>query len=79
MELIPIDEAIKEIHIRHALEEGMERGREEGLERGMERGMEKGSVERALQIARLMLDDGFSPEAIQKYTGLDKENILALL
>ena len=74
MQGIPISEAVKEIWARDAIEEGMKKGREEGIEIGMEKGMEKG-VEK---VARSMLDAGVSPEAIQKYTGLNKENILAL-
>ena len=66
MRLIPIDEAIREIYVRDA--------KEEGLEQGLERGLEQGKIE----IARSMLADGLSPEAIGKYTGLDKEDILAL-
>ena len=34
--------------------------------------------EKASQIAQKMLADGLSPEIIGKYTGLDKEDILAL-
>ena len=74
MQLIPIDEAVKEIYVRDALEEGMERG----MERGKKIGREEGQEEKALQVARSMLDDGFSTEAIQKHTGLARESILAL-
>jgi len=66
MPWIPMSEVVKEIHVRVATEQGVEKGRKEGME------------EKALQVARSMLDDGVSPEAIQKYTGLDMENILAL-
>ena len=62
MQLIPIDEAVRDIYIRDAKEEGMEKGMEE----------------KAFEVARSMLDDGFSPEAVEKYTGLGKEGILAL-
>ena len=54
MQLIPIDEAIREIEIRDAKEEGK------------------------IEVARSMLADGLSLEVIGKYTGLDKEDILAL-
>ena len=74
MQSIPLDEAVKKIHIRVATEQGMERGMKKGREEGMEIGMR----EIALQVARSMLVDGFSPELIQKYTGLDKKIILAL-
>ena len=45
-------------------------GFQEGLEMSRKEGMEK--------VARSMLADGFSPEVIQKHTGLEKESILAL-
>jgi len=76
--LIPIDEAIREIHVRDAKEEGLEQGLEQGLERGLEQGLERGLEQSKIEIARSMLADGLSPEAIRKYTGLDKEDILAL-
>ena len=66
MEFIPIDEAIREIQIRDAMEEGMEKGLEKGLEK------------KAFEVARGMLADGLSLEFIGKYTGLGKEDILAL-
>jgi len=70
MQLIPIDEAIREIQIRDA--------KEEGLEKGLERGMKKGKKEKALEVARSMLTEGLSVEIIKKCTGLDKEDILVL-
>ena len=70
MPWIPRSEVVEAIRERHAREEGVEEGKEIGKEIGIEIGL--------LQVARTMLDDGFSPEVIQKYTGLDKENILAL-
>jgi predicted transposase/invertase (TIGR01784 family) len=62
MQLIPIDEAIREIHIRDAKEEG----REEGMEKGK------------FEVARSMLAEGLSADIIKRCTGLDKEDILAL-
>jgi hypothetical protein len=56
MQLIPIDEAIREIRIRDAKEEGME----QGIEKGMEKGMEKGKFE----VARSMLAEGLSADII---------------
>ena len=54
MQLIPIDEAVREIQIHDAKEE------------------------KAFEIARRMLADGVSLEIIEKYTGLDEEDILSL-
>ena len=58
MQLIPIDEAVREIQIRDAMEEGMEK--------------------KAFEVARSMLTEGLSVEIIEKFTGLDKEDILTL-
>jgi predicted transposase/invertase (TIGR01784 family) len=70
MRAIPIEEAAKEVWIRHATEEGRERGREEGREEGRE--TEK------VEVARSMRADGFPVETIKKYTGLPESKILGL-
>jgi pentatricopeptide repeat protein len=44
--------------------------REEGIRKGIRLGMDKGRWEEALEIARQMKEDGFSPEQIRKYTGV---------
>jgi predicted transposase/invertase (TIGR01784 family) len=62
MQLIPIDEAVREIQIRDAKEEGMETGIEEGK----------------FEVARSMLADGLDTKIIRKYTGLDEGSILSL-
>jgi hypothetical protein len=59
MQLIPIDEAVREIQIRDAKEEGMEAGK--------------------FEVARSMRAEGLSPEIIKKCTGLDEQDILALM
>jgi predicted transposase/invertase (TIGR01784 family) len=60
------------------IEEAMEVWKEEVFEEGIEKGIEKG-IERGIEkVARSMLADGLSPDAIKKYTGLDKEAILLL-
>ena len=56
-------------------EEGISLGREEGISIGMERGIERGAYEKALETARNLLQDGFTPEAISKYTLLPLETI----
>jgi hypothetical protein len=55
MQLIPIDEAVREIQIRDAKEEGK------------------------IEVARSMRAEGLSPEIIKKCTGLDEQDILALM
>jgi hypothetical protein len=67
MKAIPIEEAAREIWIRHAREEGREKVREEGREEGIEEGR--------LAVARSMRSDGFPAEAIKKYTGLSESDI----
>ncbi|GHS95906.1 hypothetical protein AGMMS50276_13290 [Synergistales bacterium] len=70
MKLIPIDEAIREIHIRDAWEEG--------LEEGLEKGLEEGEAKKAFEIARRMLSRNMSVSDIIDVTGLDKDDILSL-
>ncbi|GHV29437.1 hypothetical protein FACS1894167_08730 [Synergistales bacterium] len=62
MQLIPIDEAVMEIRIRDAVEEGMERG------------VEKGKFE----VARKMLARKMAVSDIIDLTGLDEIDILTL-
>jgi predicted transposase/invertase (TIGR01784 family) len=82
MQFRPIDEVVKDIHIRDAREYGMKEGMKEGMKIGMEEGMkksiEKGKIEGMFDVARSMLSDGFSAETIRKYTGLDENSILSL-
>jgi hypothetical protein len=66
MRAIPIEEAAKEVWIRHARDEGMDKG------------MEKGEEKKAFEVARSMLADGFPAETIRKHTGLDESSILSL-
>jgi predicted transposase/invertase (TIGR01784 family) len=51
---------------------------EKGVMRGEARGITIGSLRQAQAIARKMLADGFSIDAIEKYTGLSEPEILAL-
>ncbi|MCK9457286.1 MAG: Rpn family recombination-promoting nuclease/putative transposase [Candidatus Riflebacteria bacterium] len=44
--------------------------RREGHEEGIAEGIEKGIVSEKIQTARKMLNDGLSPEIVEKYTGL---------
>ena len=62
MQLIPIDEAIKEIQIRDAREEGME----------------KGEAKKAFEVARKMLTRNMSVSDIIDVTGLGEDDILKL-
>ena len=66
MRFIPIDEAIKEIRIRDAREEGLEKGKAEG------------KFEATFEVARKMLARNMSVSDIIDLTGLDESDILAL-
>ncbi|MDR1875846.1 MAG: hypothetical protein LBQ90_12640 [Synergistaceae bacterium] len=39
---------------------------------------EEGKEEKAFEVARSMLADGFPPETVRKYTGLGEKEILAI-
>jgi predicted transposase/invertase (TIGR01784 family) len=58
--------------------EARDEGREEGLAKGRQEGEAKGLAEARLESARRMKADGFSPEQIQRYTGLSPEETGAL-
>ena len=64
------------------MEEGMAKGRaagmEEGMAKGRAKGMEEGEKNKALAIAREMLSDGMSAEAVARYTNLSVEEIREL-
>ena len=60
------------------MEEGMAKGRAAGIEEGMAKGLEEGSKHRAFAIAREMLSDGMSAEAVARYTNLPVEEIREL-
>ena len=60
-------------------EEGISIGLERGLERGLEQGLAQGAYEKALETARNLLLDGFSPEMICKYTSLPIETVQQLI
>ncbi|MGI6444472.1 MAG: Rpn family recombination-promoting nuclease/putative transposase [Candidatus Ozemobacteraceae bacterium] len=53
-----------------ARREGREEGIEEGMLKGREEGREEGDILRAKKVALKMLNDGLSPEIVEKYTGL---------
>ncbi|GHV33570.1 hypothetical protein FACS1894187_02210 [Synergistales bacterium] len=62
MRWVPIDEVVRDIHIRDAREEGKGAG----------------EAKKAFEVARKTLAEGLSADIIKKCTGLDKEDILAL-
>jgi hypothetical protein len=83
MRAIPIEEAAKEVWIRHAreegMEEGMEEGRKEGRQEGRKEGRQEGMDEGKLEVARNLLARGDSPDTVSKIAGLPREKILKLM
>ena len=59
-------------------EDGMAEGKAIGIVKGREEGMAEGSKKEKLTIARNALAEGYSPESIQKITGLSFEEIAKL-
>ena len=57
------------------IKNSIDTAKQEGLAEGMELGMEKGMNQKALDIARNMLADGFDINLIMKYSGLTQEQI----
>ncbi|MDR1970612.1 MAG: Rpn family recombination-promoting nuclease/putative transposase, partial [Treponema sp.] len=61
---------------------GEARGRQEGIKlgeaRGQEKGLKLGQEQARRESARRMKKDGFTPEQIQKYSGLSSEEIRGL-
>jgi hypothetical protein len=66
MRFRPIDEVVRDIHMRDAREYGMAEG------------VEYGAEQTKLDVARSMLADGMPTETIEKYTGLSEKSILSL-
>ena len=58
-----------------SFEEGKVEGIQEGMERGKAEGMEKGKTEKALEMARMMKQEGEPTEKISHYTGLTPREI----
>ncbi len=52
-----------------------EEGLQEGLQKGREEGREEGEKKRALEIARLLLQQGLMLEQVSKATGISMENL----
>jgi predicted transposase/invertase (TIGR01784 family) len=66
MQFRPIDEVVRDIHMRDAREAGIEEGREEGREEGK------------FEVARKMLSRKMSVSDIIDITGLNEKDILSL-
>lgn len=65
------EKAIIKTAIMKSEAKGIKIGMEKGMEKGLEKGLEKGKLE----IAKSMLQKGFSAEQVSELTGLNKEQI----
>ena len=57
--------------IKKGREEGRKEGRKEGIEEGIKEGIEKGEKNKAIEIAKSLINLGLDKESIAKSTGLD--------
>jgi len=76
-----IEEGIKQGKqegIEEGIEKGIKQGIKKGKQEGIEEGLEKGRQEQNLQIAKNLLQQGFSQEVILKTTGLMQEALAKL-
>lgn len=64
---------------QQGLKKGLQQGLEQGLQQGMQQGMQQGRHEEALTIARNLLADGMSPQAVQRFTGLPEAEVVGLV
>ncbi|MES2998758.1 MAG: Rpn family recombination-promoting nuclease/putative transposase [Pseudomonadota bacterium] len=64
--------------VMNAAQQLKQQGREEGREEGQHEGFKKGKHAEALAIAKNMLADQMSFQAIEKYTNLSKKELLEL-
>ena len=56
---------------RKGIKKGREEGRKEGIEEGINEGIEKGEKNKAIEIAKSLINLGLDKESIAKSTGLD--------
>ena len=56
---------------RNGIKKGREEGRKEGIEEGIKEGIEKGEKNKAIEIAKSLINLGLDKESIAKSTGLD--------
>jgi predicted transposase/invertase (TIGR01784 family) len=51
----------------------------EGERKGIEKGIEKGELKTQKTVIFAMLEDGFKPEIIAKYVGMNEEEVLQII
>ena len=60
---------------KEALAEGMEKGIQKGIEKGIQEGLNRGMMEKAVEAAKVMLNDGMEITKVAKYVNLPVETI----
>ncbi len=51
---------------------------QKGLQQGLQQGIEQGKYRKAIAIAKNLLNDGTSPQAVQRLTGLSEKEVMEL-
>ena len=64
--------------LKYTVEGALERGIVQGMEKGLAHGMEKGRAEGQQSVILNMLKDKMDIQAIAKYVGVSKEQVLEL-
>lgn len=65
----------KEQGWNEGMESGIKRGENIGIKKGLEKGIQKGKIEKAVEIAKKMIEKGIPIENICEITNLTKEEI----
>ena len=60
------------------LKQGLEEGLQQGIEKGLQQGIEKGQKDALYNIAKQLLNKGFSINEIKKLTNLSENEIKSL-
>ncbi len=64
--------------IEEGLQQGIEKGLQQGIEKGLQQGIEKGQKDALYNIAKQLLNKGFSINEIKKLTNLSENEIKSL-
>ena len=64
--------------IEKGLQQGIEKGLQQGIEKGLQQGIEKGQKDALYNIAKQLLNKGFSINEIKKLTNLSENEIKSL-
>ena len=70
-----LEKEAKEAGIKAGIKEGIKEGKKEGIKEGKKEGLEIGEKNKAIEIAKKMLDSGMDKQEIIKYTGITEEEL----